>query len=248
MSPSGNRVSLITGAASGIGLATARRFAQAGDGLILLDRDSDGLHRIAEDTQACETLALKVDVADQEAVNRAVQTAVERFGRIDVLVNHAAVVDNWGPPADLPGKLWDEVLAVNLRGVVHTCSAVIPAMDRGSIINTASICGVLKPCANRAPYNAAKAALVAFTRDLTVAYGPRGIRANVVVPGFVDTPTTQRIATGHEAQADAERQRIPLRRSGRPEEVAAACSFLAGEDASYVNGSVLVVDGGMSLV
>ena len=229
-------------------MATARRFAREGDRLVLLDRDAGGLELVASELADHETLALTVDVTDRDAVEGAVQAAVVRFGRIDVLVNHAAVLDNWGPPAELPAQLWEDILAVNMKGVVHTCSAAIPNMEEGSVINTASICGVFRACPTRAPYNAAKAALVSFTRDLAAAYGPRGIRANVVVPGFVDTPMSRRLVTGHEEQAEAEVRRIPLHRMGRPEEVAAVCLFLASEDASYVNGGTFVVDGGISIV
>ena len=246
--PPGSRTTMVTGAASGIGLATARRFAEEGDRLVLLDRDEAGLEEVATDLSEHELLVLTVDVSDREAVEGAVQAAVVRFGRLDVLVNHAAVLENWGLPAELSEQLWENVLAVNLQGVVHTCSVAIPAMEQGAIINTASVCGVVRACTNRSPYNAAKAALVSFTRDLAAAYGPRGIRANVVVPGFIDTPMSRRLAVGHAEQAEAERLRIPLRRIGRPEEVAAACSFLASEEASYVNGSSLVVDGGISIV
>jgi NAD(P)-dependent dehydrogenase (short-subunit alcohol dehydrogenase family) len=246
--PTPERVSLVTGAASGIGLETARRLARKGDRLVLIDRNSDGLKKAAFGIAGHKPLACAIDVGDRAAVETAVQQAIDQFGQLDVVLNLAAVVDNWGAPADLSERLWDDVLKVNLRGVVHTCNAAIPHMQRGAVVNAASVCGVLRACASRSPYNAAKAALVAFTRDLAAAYGPQGIRANVVVPGFIDTPMSRRLIVGNEEQAEAERQRIPLRRAGCPEEVAAVCAFLASEEATYVTGSIVTVDGGISIV
>lgn len=242
------KVSLITGAASGIGLATALRFGKAGSRLALLDKDEAGLDELAEHLPHENVLALAIDVSDEGSVKLAVRSAVERFGQLDAVVNHAAILDNWGPPAGLPHSLWEEVLSTNLYGVVHVCRAAVEVMGTGSIINTGSVCGVTRACPSRSPYNAAKGALVSFTRDLSAAYGPSGIRANVVVPGFIETPMSSRLVAGHEDQAEAERKRIPLRRLGLPEEVASACLFLASEEASYVSGSVLNVDGGISLV
>jgi NAD(P)-dependent dehydrogenase (short-subunit alcohol dehydrogenase family) len=246
MSP--DRVAVITGAASGIGLATARSCREAGMRVALIDRDADALERTTADEPSDGSLVLVADVADRQAIGSAIDEVVGRYGRIDALVNNAAVIDDYGPPAAVSDAVWDEVLAVNLRGVVHTCRAAVDVMRRGAIVNTASICGTTRAFASRSPYNAAKAAIVSLTRDLAAAYGPRGIRANVVVPGFIDTPMSRRLIAGHEAQADAERQRIPLRRLGDAREVAQTTLFLISDAASYVNGSVLTVDGGLSIV
>jgi NAD(P)-dependent dehydrogenase (short-subunit alcohol dehydrogenase family) len=240
---------LITGAASGIGQASAQVFAQAGARLALLDRDEAGLHMTAQLVgEEQEPLLLSVDVAQQEAVEQAIKIAQSQFGHLDVLMNNAAIVADWGLPADIPDSLWEEVVAINLKGVVYTCRFALPAMGAGSvIINTSSIYGTARACATRAPYDIAKAGIVAFTRDLAVAYGPRGIRANVLVPGFIDTPMSRRLVEGHEERAMAVVERIPLRRLGLAEEVARVAAFLASDAASYVSGSVLFVDGGLSL-
>jgi NAD(P)-dependent dehydrogenase (short-subunit alcohol dehydrogenase family) len=249
MSLEGKRV-LITGAASGIGQASAQIFSQAGARLALLDRDEAGLYatsQLLESTQ--EPLLLASDVSDEKAVEMAIKTAWNQFGQIDVVMNNAAIVANWGLPHEIPNTLWDEIFAINLKGVVYTCSHALPLMSEGgAIINTASVCGVTRACAMRAPYNIAKAGIVAYTRDLAVAYGPRGIRANVLVPGFIDTPMSRRLVKGHEEAARAEEARIPLRRLGRAHEVAQAAAFLASNAASYITGSVLFIDGGISLV
>jgi NAD(P)-dependent dehydrogenase (short-subunit alcohol dehydrogenase family) len=241
---------LITGAASGIGQASARLFASAGASLTLLDRDEVGLQataRLLETDQ--EPLLLVLNVADERAVANAIETSRSRGGPIDIVMNNAAIVANWGLPHEIPTELWEEVISINLNGVVSTCRHVLPDMPAGgSIINTASVHGIARAFPSRAPYTIAKAGLVAFTRDLAVAYGPRGIRANVLVPGFIDTPMSARLVKNHEEGARAEVARTPLRRLGRPDEVAQAAVFLASDAASYITGSTLFVDGGISLV
>ncbi len=241
---------VVTGAASGIGRATALEAAQSGARLALLDRNEAGLQETARLLPADQdVLLLPVDVADEQAVDDAMHYVRDRYTLIDAVINYAAVVADWGLPAELPDSLWDEVLAINLKGIVHVCRSALPAMsNRGAFVNTSSICGTARTCKTRAPYEAAKAAIVAFTRDLAVAYGPRGIRANTLVPGFIDTPMSHRLIAGNWERARAEEQRIPLRHIGQAAEVARVALFLASDAASYVTGSVLFVDGGLSLV
>lgn len=241
---------LITGAASGIGRACAQLFAQQGARLALLDRNEEGLRATARAREiAEEPLLFSIDVSDEKAVAAAIKTTQDLWGGIDVLMNNAAIVANWGLPHEIPEELWEEVIAINLNGVVYTCRHVIPSMAAGGVIlNTASVHGVARAFPARAPYTIAKAGIVSFTRDLAVAYGPRGIRANVLVPGFIDTPMSSRLVQGHEEGARAEIARTPLRRLGRADEVAQAAAFLASDAASYITGSVLFVDGGISLV
>ncbi len=245
----GKRV-LITGAASGIGQASAQIFAQAGAQLALLDRDEAGLYTTGQLLMPLQKpLILPTDVADEKAVETAIEAAMSQFGQIDIIMNNAAIVANWGLPHEIPDSLWEEIIAINLKSVVYTCRHTIPLMrSGGAIINTASIHGVTRAFPLRAPYNIAKAGIVAFTRDLAVAYGPRGIRANVLVPGFIDTPMSRRLVAGHEEAAHAEVARTPLRRLGRADEVAQAAAFLASDAASYITGSILYVDGGIALV
>jgi NAD(P)-dependent dehydrogenase (short-subunit alcohol dehydrogenase family) len=248
-----DRIALVTGAASGIGLATARGFRAGGAHVIALDIDEPGLSRLDGElggiAGAGGFSTVAVDLADRRSVRREIDAVIAAHGRIDLCVNHAAAVANWGEPTAVDDDTWTRSLDVNLRGLVTVCQAAIPAMPAGSaIVNTSSIAGGLKPSPSRTPYTAAKAAVVAFTRDLAVAYGPRGIRVNSIVPGFIDTPMAHRLMAGHEAVAEAEKGRIPLRRLGEASEVADAALFLASDRASYVNGAVLVVDGGLSLV
>jgi len=243
-----NKVAVVTGAASGIGRETTRRLVEEGAVVVAIDIEADGLAALVTEHSPDTVRACHLDVSDRPAVDAAVQAAVGELGRLDVVINLAATVDNWGLPADIAETTWQRVLAVNLRGVTHVCAAALRMTPELVIVNTSSIVGGLKPSATRAPYSAAKAAVIAYTRDLALAYGSRGVRANTIVPGFIDTPMSQRLVLGFEAQAEAEANRIPLRRLGRAAEVAESILFLASEDASYVNGAVLVIDGGLSLV
>lgn len=241
------QVYVVTGAASGIGRATATLLARSGGQVAALDIDEAGLKSLTDDVDLLNHYAL--DVADATAVGEAVAQVAAGSGRIDGCLTFAATVDNWGPPAELDEQLWDRVLGVNLGGTTNVCTAAIPYLREGAaVVTCSSIAGGLKPSPARTPYTAAKAAIIAYTRDLAVAYGPRGIRVNTIIPGFVDTPMSRRLVRGHEQQAEAERARIPLRRLGTAEEVAEVARFLVSDAASYVTGATLVVDGGLSLV
>lgn len=241
------KVCLVTGAASGIGRATARVLAREGASVWAVDVDEEGLKSLAEEATLLGARAL--DVADPDSVRDAVSDLVARSGQIHACLTFAAVVANWGPPADIDDALWTRVLDVNLRGTTGVCRAVLPSMPPGgSIVTCSSIAGGLKPSPSRAPYTAAKAGIVAHTRDLAVAYGPQGVRVNTIIPGFIDTPMSRELVRGHEEQAEAERGRIPLRRLGTAHEVADAARFLVSDASSYITGATLVVDGGLSLV
>ncbi|MGW5677894.1 SDR family NAD(P)-dependent oxidoreductase [Streptomyces sp. NPDC003860] len=241
-----DKVCLITGAASGIGRATARVLADAGASILAVDVDEAGLKSLAEETALLGIRPL--DVSDPDAVRDVVLELVARAGEIHACLTFAAVVANWGPPDQINDELWTKVLNVNLRGTTDVCRAVLRSMPPGgSIVTCSSIAGGLKPSPSRAPYTAAKAGIVAHTRDLAVAYGPAGIRVNAIIPGFIDTPMSRRLVRGHEEQAEAERGRIPLRRIGTAHEVAKAAGFLVSDASSYITGTTLVVDGGLSL-
>lgn len=242
-----DNIAIVTGAASGIGRATATRLAAAGAVVAAVDIDEVALKELAAESPGVEPHG--IDVADADAVSATVDAVVASHGRIDCCMTFAAIVANWGAPDELDEALWTRVLQVNLRGTTRMCAAVVPHMPAGSsIVTCSSIAGGLKPSSSRSPYTAAKAGIVAHTRDLAVAYGPRGVRTNSLIPGFIESPMSRALVRGHEEQAGAERGRIPLRRLGRVDEVAEAAVFLAGPGSSYINGTTLVVDGGLSLV
>lgn len=243
---SGKRA-LVTGGASGIGRATAELLAAEGAAVAVADLDEAGARAVAD---ACGTgaLALAVDVASAENCRRAVERTVEAFGGLDVLVNNAGIIRR-ADVVETTEDEWDRVMAVNVKSVFLMSRFAIPVMvagGGGAIVNTGSGWG-LKGGPNAAAYCASKGAVVNLTRAMAVDHGPQGIRVNCVCPGDTDTPMLRSEAE-QLGQAEgaflADAVTRPLRRIGQPEDVARAIVYLASDAASFVTGSVLVVDGG----
>lgn len=239
------RVVIVTGAASGIGEATARRFSSEGARVALVDRNEMPLAEVAKDLPVEHTLAHLADVSDSEAVDEMIATVVKRFGRLDVVVNNAGVFEG-GDPAKITNDQWRKVMATDLDGVFFGCRAALPHLEktRGSIINTASVSGTGGDWAT-SPYNAAKGAVVNLTRSLALDLGKKGVRVNSVCPSLTRTGMTADMMDDEELLAKF-RERIPLGRVCEPREVAAVIAFLASEDASFVTGANVAVDGGVS--
>ncbi|MEE9279835.1 MAG: SDR family NAD(P)-dependent oxidoreductase [Myxococcota bacterium] len=236
-----DRVALVTGISSGIGAACAVRFAAEGARIAGFD-----VQKPADETP-CESFH-QVDVREEDAVQRAVAAVGEQLGRIDVLVN-AAGVSGGAPIHLLPTQEWDRVIDINLKGTFLVSKHVLARMVQqgsGSIINLASIEG-LAGAQGISAYNASKGGVVLLTRNVAIDYGQSGIRANCLCPGFIHTPMTALLQTDplKEAREHLERSHA-LGRFGRPDEVAAAAAFLASDDASFVTGHALVVDGGFT--
>jgi NAD(P)-dependent dehydrogenase (short-subunit alcohol dehydrogenase family) len=232
------KVALVTGAASGIGGACARRFAAEGARVA-------GIDVVVPDDHPCETFAV-ADVRDTEAVNAAVSGFLSELGRIDVLVN-AAGVSSFGTADTIDDAEWNRVLDINLKGTWHVARAVLPGMVAqrgGSIVNLASVEGI-EGGQSQAAYNAAKGGVVVLTRSMAVDYGSANVRVNCLCPGMIDTPMTAALKDKNlEPVLSWFRDQHLLGRVGRPEEVAAAALFLASDDASFVTGHALAVDGG----
>jgi NAD(P)-dependent dehydrogenase (short-subunit alcohol dehydrogenase family) len=249
MSRLAGKVAFITGTASGIGGACAERFAREGASIAGLDvqKPPDASWRKVVES-APDAVFLEADVRDEPSVERAVATAAERFGRIDVLVN-AAGVFSVGGVVELDAAEWDRIVDVNLKGTYLVSKHVLRRMlsrRSGSVIHLASVEGVLG-MPQQAAYNASKGGVVLLTRNMAADYGPQGIRVNCLCPGYIETPMTALLSEpGLEAVREQFVKAHLLGRSGRPEEVAAAALFLASEDASFVTGAALVVDGGFS--
>jgi NAD(P)-dependent dehydrogenase (short-subunit alcohol dehydrogenase family) len=237
------RVTVITGGASGIGAATARRFAAEGAAVAVIDRDPAGAEAVADEIGG---RAHVLDVRDGDAVEHAVSQIVRASGRIDVLVNNAGTGD-LRPLHTVDDKVWHRLIDVNLTGTFNATRSVVPHMleaGRGTIVNNASLSGLM-PTRNEAAYSAAKAGVIALTKSGALEYGPT-VRVNCVAPGHVRTPLTvvwEQVPEAFEPIAAA----IPLGRIGEADEIAEVILFLASDRSSYVTGQTIVVDGGAML-
>jgi 3-oxoacyl-[acyl-carrier protein] reductase len=239
------RVIFITGANGGLGQAIARAFLQESpDNVVWLGVRAHREHadRLAQENSS-RCFCVTLDVASAESWQTAVKEILSRHQRLDVLVNNAGSHED-ALLATMPVDSWRRVLGTNLDGVFHGCQAVLPAMISqrgGRIVNVSSLSALLAP-AGQANYAAAKAGVVALTQSVAKEVARIGITVNAVCPGFVETEALSHLA-GDERKAA--QMRIPMRRFGKPEEIAAAIRFLAGADAAYVTGAVLKIDGGI---
>jgi len=238
------KVALVTGAARGIGLATARRFLAEGWRVALLDIDGDNLKKtMAAIGQPSATLAITCDVADRDGVARAFAALIARFGRLDALVNNAGIAI-FKPILDISYEDWSRVLAVNLTGPFLCTQAAAPLMrdgGGGAVVNITSISG-LRASTLRTAYGTSKAGLAHLTKQQAAELAALGIRVNAVAPGPVDTAMAKAVHTP-EIRQDYH-DHMPLNRYGLEEELAEAIYFLCSERASYITGQVLAVDGG----
>ncbi|MBX3611488.1 MAG: 3-oxoacyl-ACP reductase FabG [Hydrogenophaga sp.] len=242
-----HKICLITGAAQGIGLATAETFAREGATVIVADLKPEP---VADAVHRCQALGATaegqvLDVTDRDAVERVVAEVLARHGRIDVLVNNAGITQD-ARLQKMTLAQFDRVIDVNLRGVFHCAQLVADAMVKqghGVILNASSVVGIYGNY-GQTNYAASKFGVIGFTKTWARELGPKGVRVNAVAPGFIETPI---LGTIPDKVIGEMKHRVPLGRLGRPEEVASVYAFLASDDASYVNGAVIEVSGGMSV-
>jgi NAD(P)-dependent dehydrogenase (short-subunit alcohol dehydrogenase family) len=241
------RTVLLTGATRGIGLAMTEAFVEAGAKLVIASNEEDECLRLGEELRArgVEALAVPTDVRSAEELRRLADSAVQRFGAIDVLVCNAGVSGPVGPMAEVDDVVYAQTFDVNLRHAFILCGRIAPLMAKrgeGSIIVTSSIAG-LRGNARIGLYAMTKAALAQLARNLAVEYGSCGVRANAIAPGLIRTSWASAVLNNPQA-SEARLRQTPLRRIGEPWEVAAAALFLAGPGSGFVTGQTLVVDGG----
>jgi 3-oxoacyl-[acyl-carrier protein] reductase len=241
------KVSIITGAAQGIGLATALKFAQEGAIVIVCDVKPAAVDAAVAQCQALGAKAqgFVVDVTQRAMVDAAVKAVLDAHGRIDVLVNNAGITQD-ARLQKMTLEQFDRVIDVNLRGVFHCAQAVTDAMvaqGSGVILNASSVVGIYGNF-GQTNYAATKFGVIGFTKTWSRELGPKGIRVNAVAPGFINTPI---ISTIPEKVIAEMKDRVPLKRLGQPEDIANVYAFLASDEASYINGTVIEVAGGLTL-
>jgi NAD(P)-dependent dehydrogenase (short-subunit alcohol dehydrogenase family) len=246
------KVALVTGAASGMGLATAQAFADAGAAIVLADFRENVVKAEAEKLAAAGHKAISVgcDVSDDAQVEQMVDRTVAEFGRLDAAFNNAGVMARSAPTADSTREEWDRVIGINLRGVWSCMKYELRQMERqgsGAIVNNASV-GALTGNPGIGSYIASKHGVVGLTRTAGLEYIKYGIRVNAVNPGLIDTQVARDVVSGNEEAYSEIAKNVPIGRAGRPEEIASAVLWLCSPGASYVVGHALTVDGGMTVV
>ena len=248
-----DKVSIITGAGSGMGRVAAFRFAAEGSRVIVADNQAEAAEETVRQVQAAggEAAAVRVDVSVEADAKAMVDLAIERYGRVDVLYNNAGIMPEAAHSVvDTPVEAWDQVMAVNVRGVYLACKYAIPRMierNNGSIINVSSFVAILGCSVPQDAYTASKGAVLALTRSLAVQFAPRGIRTNAILPGPVETPLLMDWLLKDEAAKRLRLARNPTGRFGKADEIVNLAIYLASDESAWTNGASMVIDGGISV-
>lgn len=241
-----NKVCIITGAASGMGESEAIAFAQQGAKLIIADMNLEQANQVVEKiiNAGGEAFAFQVDVTQFDQLQQLVEFTLEKFGRIDVLLNNAGIFDKYTNSLETTEELWDTMFAINVKAVFNLSNLVLPKMieqGSGAIINIASIAGLVAQMGG-ASYTASKHAVIGYTKHLAAVYAKHGIKINAICPGTIRTPMTAKMLETRPTD------KIPLDRFGEASEVAELAIFLASDEARFMNGSCITIDGGYTII
>ncbi len=241
------RTAIVTGGASGIGEATAKRLARDGAAVAIFDLKPESAEEVARsiESEGGKAIALRADVTDRSSLDTAVERVSSQLGRPTILINSAGF-SAFTPFLEIGQELWNRVLVINLTGTFLCCQAVIPHMLEegwGRIVNISSS-SIHSGAPTMAHYVAAKSGVVGLTKSLALEFAPKGITVNTIPPGFIDTPMLRWAERENKVDIDRSTAATPVGRPGRPEDIAAACAFLVSEDASYITGQIIGVNGG----
>jgi NAD(P)-dependent dehydrogenase (short-subunit alcohol dehydrogenase family) len=246
------KVALITGAGSGMGRLAAQVFAREGARVVLADVSQDAGEAAASEVARAggEAVFVTADVSREQDVQTLLRRGVEAFGRLDVLYNNAGIFPAGdGSVVDVTEEVWDRVMAVNLKGIYLCCKHAIPELLRaggGSIVNVASFVALVGCTVPQDAYTASKGGVIALTKSLAVQFGPKHVRTNAIAPGPIETPLLMSWLLTNPAEKKKRLDRIPAGRFGRPEDIVNMALYLASDEAAWVNGAVMVVDGGIT--
>jgi len=244
-----NKVAVVTGAGSGMGKAIAMLYAQEGAKVVVSDINGDSANAVVEEIKSTggEAIVVVANVAKEEDIQNLIDTAVSTYGTVDVLVNNAGIMDNFEPAGDIEDDKWERIFAINTTSVMRSTRKVLPiflAKEQGVIINVASAGGLYGARAGGA-YTASKHAVVGFTKNTGFMYAQQGIRCNAIAPGGVETNISASMTSINEFGMGRVRPGLAVNpRTGKPEEIAKVALFLASDDSSFVNGTVITADAG----
>jgi NAD(P)-dependent dehydrogenase (short-subunit alcohol dehydrogenase family) len=247
-----DKVAVITGAGSGMGKRAAEMFAEEGAKVAVLELNETAGRQVAETIvqKGGEAAFFPCDVTDEASVKLAVEGAYKRFGRLDVLYNNAGIMPEADHSViDTSAQVWDQVMAVNVRGIFLTCKYTIPKMieqGKGSIINIASFVALVGCSVPQDAYTASKGAVISLTKSLAIQFRPKGIRSNVICPGPIETPLMTEWLLKNDEARRVRLSRQPSGRFGRPEDIVHCAIYLASDESDWTNGSVITIDGGIT--